>query len=70
MKITKQELKQIIREELQKEGFLDKLKGVFGGKSEEEKAADIKALKRIEAIHKKYYPKNMTTQAALWIRQG
>ena len=29
LKITKQELKQIIREELQKEGFLDKLKGVF-----------------------------------------
>lgn len=56
MKITERQLRQIIREELLKEGLLDTIKGFFG-KSEEEKAADIKALKRIEAIHNKYYPK-------------
>ena len=32
MKVTKEQLKQIIREELSEQSFMDRLKGFFGGK--------------------------------------
>jgi len=55
MKVTQKQLKQIIREEIQQEGFLDKLKGMFGGKKEEpedpespENRAAAKAAKEAE----------------------
>lgn len=35
MKITQKQLKQIIREELSEQSFMDRLKGMFGGKKEE-----------------------------------
>jgi len=39
MKITKEQLKQIIREELSEQSFMDRLKGFFGGKKEEPAAS-------------------------------
>jgi len=38
MKVTKKQLKQIIREELSEQSFMDRLKGFFGGKKEEPEA--------------------------------
>ena len=35
MKITQKQLKQIIREELSEQSFMDRLKGMFGGKKED-----------------------------------
>ena len=74
MKVTKKQLKQIIREELSEQSFMDRLKGFFGGKkeepeapkepeqSEEEKAAAEKEAKN-EAVRPKMreISKNLTS---------
>ena len=74
MKVTKKQLKQIIREELSEQSFMDRLKGFFGGKkeepeapkepeqSEEEKAAAEKEAKN-EAVRAKMreISKNLTS---------
>jgi len=41
MKLTKNELRQMIKEELQKEGFMDSLKGAFGMGGEEQEDAPL-----------------------------